>query len=162
MSNGAEENAALSPPPAGPVETPVPAPPAAPRGADAEVRLDKWLHVARVYKTRTLAGKACELSRVQVNGQVAKASRHLKVGDTVDAQVGDWKRKLVVRFLRDKPVSKAEALLLFEDLSGPRPVLDAAERAMRKAPVSREKGAGRPTKKDRRDLQRARFTPPEE
>jgi ribosome-associated heat shock protein Hsp15 len=126
---------------------------------DADVRLDKWLQVARVYKTRTDAGKACELGRVSVNGQVAKASRQLKVGDTVETQVGDWKRKLVVKVLRDKPVAKAEAPLLFEDLSGPRPVMDAAERAMRRAPVLRDKGAGRPTKKDRRDLRKALFEP---
>ncbi len=61
--------------------------------------------------------------------------------------MADWKRVLVVKLLVDKPVAKAEAPLLFQDLSGPRPQLDAMERLMRRAPVARDKGAGRPTKK---------------
>lgn len=129
--------------------------------AEAEVRLDKWLQVARVYKTRALANKACELGRVEVNGQPAKAHRHLRVDDKIEVRLGDWRRILVVKILRDKPVPKAEAASLFEDLSGPRPQMDAAERMMRRAPVLRDKGAGRPTKKDRRDLKKAHFSPEE-
>ncbi len=145
---------ALSPAPAPPSPAPAPAP--LPRGSDVEVRLDKWLVVARIFKTRTLATKACELGRVEVNGQVAKPSRQLRLGDKIETQAGDWKRILTVKALRDKPLPKAEAALLFEDHSGPRPELDPMHRLMRRAPVMREKGAGRPTKKDRRDLQRAR------
>ena len=152
-------SAAGSPPPAA---APSPAPTPTVVASEGAVRLDKWLQVARVYKTRTLATKACELGRVQVNGQVAKPSRHLRLDDKIEVKVGDWQRQLVVKILRDKPVAKAEAVQLFEDLSGPRPQLDAVERLMRRAPVLREKGAGRPTKKDRRDLQRARFSPEEE
>ena len=129
--------------------------------AEAGVRLDKWLQVARVYKTRALANKACELGRVEVNGQPAKAHRHLRVDDKIEVRLADWRRVLVVKILRDKPVPKAEAATLFEDLSGPRPQMDAAERLMRRAPVLRDKGAGRPTKKDRRDLSKARFSPEE-
>lgn len=137
---------------------PQPAPPRAlPRGGDVDVRLDKWLHVARIFKTRTIATKACELSRVQVNGQVAKASRQVRLEDKIETVTFDWKRVLIVKALRDKPVPKAEAALLFEDLSGPRPEADPLKRLMRRAPVTRDKGAGRPTKKDRRDLQQARF-----
>ena len=140
--------------------TPAPqpaAPRAQPRGSDVEVRLDKWLHVARIFKTRTIATKACELSRVQVNGQVAKASRQVRLEDKIETVTFDWKRLLIVKALRDKPVPKAEAALLYEDLSGPRPEADPVKRLMRRAPVTRDKGAGRPTKKDRRDLQKARF-----
>lgn len=159
--SAAEADSSVAAPP--PAAAPAPEKPAAParRGPEIEVRLDKWLQVARVYKTRTLAGKACELGRVQVNGQVAKQSRQVRIGDKLEAKVGDWNRVLVVKELRDKPVAKAEAATLFDDLSGPRPELDPLQRLMRRAPVSREKGAGRPTKKDRRDLQRAR-TPGEE
>lgn len=140
---------------AAPVESPAPAPSFQPLKPDLEVRLDKWLQVARVFKTRTLSGKACELGRVQVNGQVAKASRQVRLEDKIETQIGDWKRVLIVKDLRDKPVAKAEAATLFEDQSGPRPESDPMHRLMRRAPVTREKGAGRPTKKDRRDLQRA-------
>ena len=117
------------------------------------VRLDKWLHVARAFKTRSQATHACDLGRVTVNGQPAKPHRHLAVGDRVEVAVGEWTRTLVVRELRDRPVAKAEAAALYEDLSPPRPVLDPLERLLRRPPAPREKGAGRPTKKERRDLE---------
>jgi ribosome-associated heat shock protein Hsp15 len=117
------------------------------------VRLDKWLHVARAFKTRTQATHACELGRVTLNGQPAKPHRHLAVGDRVEVSLGDWTRILVVKELRDRPVAKAAATQLYEDLSPPRPVLDPLERLLRRPPAPREKGAGRPTKKDRRELE---------
>lgn len=119
----------------------------------AGVRLDKWLHVARVYKTRTLAAKACDLSRVRVNGVVVKPHRELKLGDRVEAEVAsEWTRILVVRELADKTLPKTEVPRLFEDLSPPRPGPDPYARALRRPPVQREKGAGRPTKKERRAI----------
>ncbi len=122
----------------------------------AAVRLDKWLHVSRVFKTRSKATKACGLSRVKVNGMTAKAHRNLALEDRVEAEIGDWTRVLVVKELRDKPLPKAEAPRLYEDLSPPRPVPDEFERMMRRRPVAREKGAGRPSKKERRELERLR------
>lgn len=120
------------------------------------VRLDKWLQVARMFKTRTQATHACELGRVQVNGQNAKAHRHLSLGDRVELMQGDWPRVLVVRELVDRPVAKALAPTLFEDLSPPRPEpeADPLRRLMRRPPSLREAGAGRPTKRDRRDIER--------
>ena len=118
------------------------------------VRLDKWLQVARVFKTRTQATHACDLGRVRVNGMPAKPHRNLAVGDRVEVEIGDWTRILLVRELRDRPVAKAEAASLYEDQSPPRPVLDPFERLMRRPPVLREAGAGRPTKKDRREQER--------
>src|SRR5215208_239757 len=79
------------------------------------VRLDKWLQVARVFKTRTQSTHACDLGRVRVNGQPAKPHRNLAVGDRVEVEIGDWTRILLVRELRDRPVPKAEAASLFED-----------------------------------------------
>src|SRR5688572_28969902 len=117
------------------------------------VRLDKWLQVARMFKTRTKATDACELGRVRVNGQLAKAHRHLALEDRVELEQGDWQRILIVKELRDKPLPKADASSLYEDLSPPRPVLDPLDRLMRRPPVLRERGAGRPTKKDRRDME---------
>jgi ribosome-associated heat shock protein Hsp15 len=118
------------------------------------VRLDKWLQVARVFKTRTQATHACDLGRVRVNGMPAKPHRHLAVGDRVEVEIGDWTRVLLVRELRDRPLPKAEAASLYEDQSPPRPVPDALERLLRRPPVLREAGAGRPTKKDRREQER--------
>ena len=130
-------------------------PEASPTGTvDSTVRLDKWLQVARAFKTRTQATRACTLGRVQVNGERAKPHRSLHVDDKVEIDLGDWQRILVVRELRDRPVAKAEAAKLYEDLSGPRPKLDAIDRAMRGPGVRREKGAGRPTKQERRAMER--------
>lgn len=120
-----------------------------------DVRLDKWLQVARVFKTRSQATRACNLSRVRVNGTVAKPHRSVAVGDRIEVEKGDWKRIVVVTELRDRPVPKAEAATLYEDQSPPRP-RDPLERLLRRPPVSREKGAGRPTKKERRELDRWR------
>src|SRR3954454_12757355 len=118
------------------------------------VRLDKWLHVARVFKTRTQATHAVDLNRVRVNGQPAKPHRNLVAGDRIEVGFGGGRRRLMVRELRQKPVSKEEARTLFEDLSPPRPESDPIQRLMRRPPALREKGAGRPTKKERRDMDR--------
>ncbi len=120
------------------------------------VRLDKWLYVARVYKTRSLAKRACDLGRVRVDGVPAKPHRVLAVGDKVEAKVGDWQRVLVVQELRDKPMPKKEVPRLFDDQSPPRPQLSELERLMRRAPAVRDRGLGRPSKKERRELERLR------
>ncbi len=119
----------------------------------ATVRLDKWLQVARIFKTRSQAARACTLNRVRVNGLSAKPHRILSLEDRIEVELRDWQRILIVKGLRDKSVAKAEARLLYEDQSPPRPKLDPIERIMRQAPVSREKGKGRPTKKERRLLE---------
>lgn len=126
------------------------------------VRLDKWLQVARMYKTRTQATHACDLGRVKVNGQQAKPHRQLAPGDRVELLQGDWERVLIVKELRDRPVPKAEAAGLYEDQSPPRPAPDALARLMRRPPALREAGAGRPTKKERRDMERWSEAGPEE
>jgi ribosome-associated heat shock protein Hsp15 len=118
------------------------------------VRLDKWLQVARVFKTRTQATHAVDLNRVRVNGQTAKPHRNLVPGDRIEVEAGDWNRVLIVKELRDKPVPKEEARTLYEDLSPPRPDSDPLQRLLRRPPVQRERGAGRPTKKERRDMER--------
>jgi len=118
------------------------------------VRLDKWLQVARMFKTRTQATHACDLGRVRVNGQSAKPHRQLVPGDRIELAQGDWERVLIVKELRDRPVPKAEAPGLYEDQSPPRPVADPLARLMRRPLAQREAGAGRPTKKERRELDR--------
>lgn len=118
------------------------------------VRLDKWLHVARVFKTRSLATRACQLSRVRVNGVAVKPHRPLALGDRVEAEISpDWTRVLVVRELCERTLPKAEVPRLFEDLSPPRVSADPVERALRRPPVRRAAGAGRPTKRERRKIE---------
>ena len=124
------------------------------------IRLDKWLQVARVFKTRSQATRACTLSRVKVNNQTAKAHRNLELEDKVEVQMnlqsGDWSRILLVKELRDKILPKKEASRIYEDISPPKPTLDPLERMMRRAPVIRERGMGRPSKKERREMEKFR------
>jgi ribosome-associated heat shock protein Hsp15 len=106
-----------------------------------------------MFKTRTQATHACDLGRVKVNGQPAKPHRHLAPGDRIELEQGDWERVLIVKELKDKPVPKAEAPTLYEDQSPPRPAPDPMARLMRRPPVLRDPGSGRPTKKERRDIE---------
>jgi len=121
-------------------------------GEPASVRLDRWLWAARCYKTRSLAQAACEGGKVDVNGQAAKPARGLRIGDRLRLTVGEWRRELVVRGLSQRRGPAAVARILYEDLSPPPP-----PRAQRLPPaVARPPGWGRPTKRERRLLDRIR------
>ena len=121
------------------------------------VRLDKWLQVARVFKTRSQATRACGLGRVRVNDQLVKPHRNLAIGDRVDVDLrNDRRRILIVKELHDRPLPKAEVPRLFDDQSPPPVELDPLERLMRRSPMRREPGSGRPTKRDRREIDRFR------
>jgi ribosome-associated heat shock protein Hsp15 len=119
-----------------------------------EVRLDKWLQIARIFKTRTQAADACSAGRVALNGAASKPHRNLRVGDRIEIERDDWTRILIVKELRDRPVSKAQARELYEDQSPPRPQLDPLEQLLRRPPVLRPRGSGRPTKRERRQIGR--------
>ncbi len=95
-----------------------------------------------------------DLNRVRVNGQAAKPHRNLVPGDRIEIVQGDWIRVLVVKELREKQCSKEEARTLYEDLSPARPEADPMKRLMMRPPALRDRGAGRPTKKERRDMER--------
>lgn len=116
------------------------------------VRLDRWLWAARFYKSRSLAHTACTGGKVDVNGQAAKPSRPLRPGDRVQITVGEWRRELVVRSLSARRGPATEARLLYEDFSPPPP-----PRSRRlPPPIGRPPGFGRPTKRERRHLDRLR------
>jgi ribosome-associated heat shock protein Hsp15 len=115
------------------------------------VRLDRWLWAARFYKSRSLAHAACEGGKVDVNGRAAKPARDVRVGDQVHVTLGEWRRELVVRALSERRGPATEARALYEDLSPPPP-----PRGRRALPVVRAPGLGRPTKRERRLLDRLR------
>jgi len=118
------------------------------------VRLDRWLKAARVFKTRTQAQEACSGGRVKVNGVSVKPHKPVDVEDRIDVSFGDWTRTLVIKKLAERPVAKALARELFEDFSQPRPKLDLIDRIMREGTEQRERGKGRPTKRERREIGR--------
>lgn len=122
--------------------------------AQSSTRLDKWLWAARCFKTRTRATDACAAGHVRVNGDIAKAARAVRVGDLVVAQTDGGERTLKVLGLDDVRGPATEARLLYEDLTPP-PVPKDKRLAWLDEPVGeREPGAGRPTKRDRRALDR--------
>ena len=95
--------------------------------AAASVRLDIWLDVACLYKTRSEAQKACRTGKVSVNGQPAQGKRQVRAGDelVVSRQFGR-KQRFVVKAVADRNVSKADARLLYEDLT-PKPTAEEIE-----------------------------------
>jgi ribosome-associated heat shock protein Hsp15 len=116
-----------------------------------KVRVDRWLWAVRLTKTRSGAAQACRAGHVQVNGARAKPASTVKAGDTVRARVGDRERVVeVVRLIEHRVGAELAATCLL-DKSPPPPARDPLDRAGRRPP-----GMGRPTKRDRRQLDRTR------
>ena len=115
-------------------------------------RVDRWLWAVRIYKTRSLATDACRGGHVKVNGATAKPATTVTVGDRVETFVGDRERVLEVVGVIDKRVSAPAAAVCLVDHSPPAP-----QREQRLVPLfSRDPGTGRPTKRERRALDRFR------
>jgi len=116
------------------------------------VRLDKWLWAARVFKTRSVAATACDGGKVDVNEQSAKPAKALRAGDVVRVTLPQGRRRVLkVAALDDRRGSATIARTLYEDLTPPEP-----PRPRWGAPPARVPGAGRPTKRERRALDRLR------
>ena len=112
-----------------------------------ETRVDRWLGSVRVFKTRTDATEACKGGHVKVNGAAAKPATTVRVGDRVEAFVGGRQRILEIVQVIDKRVGAPLAAAALVDHSPPPPPRDPA-------PLFRDVGTGRPTKRDRRQLDR--------
>jgi ribosome-associated heat shock protein Hsp15 len=115
------------------------------------VRVDRWLWAVRLFPTRTAASAACDGGHVKVNGASAKPATKIKVGDLLDVPGTDQKRKIEVVGLIEKRVGAVVAVTLLTDHT---PKLTAE--ATPAVTFQRDRGAGRPTKKDRRELDRLR------
>ena len=124
---------------------------------DDAARLDIWLDVACLFKTRSQAQNACTKGRVTVNGDRGKPHRLVRPGDEVVITFpGGWRRILAVREVESNHVPKARARELYEDRT-PKPTAEEMElRRMQRlsAPPPRPKGLGAPKKKERRQLRR--------
>ena len=120
---------------------------------DDDVRLDKWLWAARLFKTRSLAAAEVERGRVTVNGQAAKPARALRVGDRLQVRQGPLQRELVVRALSRVRGPAPQAQLLYQETPKS---LAARQRASEQRRLGAEPALaieqGRPTKRDRRRL----------
>ncbi len=121
--------------------------------AAAGLRLDKWLWAARFFKTRALAVEEIGKGRVQINGQAAKASRELKLGDRVRLRQGVVEREVWVRGLSHIRGPAPQAQALYEETPESLLLRERAAEARRLAPEPAQTIAqGRPTKLDRRRL----------
>ena len=120
------------------------------------VRIDKWLWAARFFKPRALASRACDLGRVQSNGIDSKPSRHVQAGDRLNINTGVSLYEIEVLALSEMrgPAAAAQALYTETPASIERRRLAAEER--KAAPRFDSAFAGRPSKRDRRELDRFR------
>lgn len=118
--------------------------------AEPSARVDVWAWSARFYKTRSLATAACKAGHVRVNGERAKPAQPVRVGDEVRVQT-DREHTVLVRGILTKRVSAPLAAAAYDDQTPALP-----PRVERPAAVTRERGSGRPTKRQRRELDRLR------
>jgi ribosome-associated heat shock protein Hsp15 len=115
-----------------------------------KTRIDKWLWTVRIFKTRTMAGESCTKGRVLVNGLPAKASKDIKIGDTIIVR----KPPVVYSYLvKGIPGSRLSPKLV-TDYMDDQTSIEELDKLKIKDVIffKRDRGAGRPTKKDRRQM----------
>jgi ribosome-associated heat shock protein Hsp15 len=125
-------------------------------GDTLKVRLDKWLWAARFYKTRALAATAIETGKVEVNGERAKRAKQLQVGDSLKIRNGPYQHLIIVRALSESRGPAPVAAKLYEETEESRKAREAMQLQVKIARAVPGYDRGRPTKKDRRDLERVR------
>jgi ribosome-associated heat shock protein Hsp15 len=121
-----------------------------------KVRLDKWLWAARFYKTRSLAADAVETGKVEVNGERAKRAKQLQIGDSLRIRLGPYHHVVVVRGLSERRGPASVAVTLYEETAEGRKAREAMQLQVKAAQSMSGYESGRPTKKDRRDIERLR------
>ncbi len=119
------------------------------------IRLDVWLDVACLFRTRSEAQRACSGGKIEMNGQPAKPNRLVRVGD--DLAIGrpyGRRQRVVVRALADRHVAKAEARLLYEDLTPPATAEEIAMRRLERSYRATMTPSNTPDKRQRRALRK--------
>lgn len=115
------------------------------------MRIDKYLWCTRYCKTRSIATNACKKGHVKVNGQIVKPSRDVYATDKIEFRKNQIKYQLIVNDLPESRVGAKIVNLYITDIT-PKDAFDAVEMLKYSKDYYRKKGAGRPTKKDRRDI----------
>lgn len=116
------------------------------------VRVDKWLWAVRLFKTRTLATEACRAGHVTSNGENVKPAREIKIGETYNVRINPIVRTVKVLALLEKRVGPKLVDQYMEDQTPASEYLKQMA-ARENSLLKREKGAGRPTKRDRRQIE---------
>jgi len=117
-----------------------------------KLRIDKYLWSIRLFKTRTMAAAACDLGKVKFNGGPAKASRHVSVGDEYEVKTENKRWRIKVTALLDHRVKYEEAAKFYVDITPAEEVQRLQYQASAFHTGKRQSKIGRPTKKERRDL----------
>lgn len=116
-----------------------------------QVRIDKWVWAVRIFKTRSQATEACKKGHIIIDNLPVKPSRQVHLGEIIQVKKPPYTRRFKVLALAEKRMSASLVQSFAEDVTPPEELaLQEIHKNMRW--ISREKGAGRPTKKDRRDL----------
>jgi ribosome-associated heat shock protein Hsp15 len=124
--------------------------------SDDRVRLDKWLWAARFYKTRSLAADAIASGKVEVNGDRAKRARPVQQGDEIRIRQGPYHHTVVVRELSGRRGPAAEAAGLYQETEESRKGREALALQLKTMHQAFVPEKGRPTKKQRREIDRLR------
>ena len=123
-----------------------------------EVRIDKWMWATRIFKTRTIAAEACKKNRVMINGVNVKPSRMIKVGEVIQVRKPPITFSFKVLDLTERRMGAKLVPDYLENVTTP-DQYELLEMSKISGFINRAKGTGRPTKKDRRELED--FTAPE-
>ena len=122
----------------------------------SETRIDKWLWAARFYKTRSLATDGVSGGKIEINGEHVKPSKMVKTGDLVRIRIGPVEYLVIVKAIGERRGSAPAAQALYDETPESKALREkiAAQRRFASPPAYEEKG--KPTKKDRRDMDRWR------
>jgi ribosome-associated heat shock protein Hsp15 len=116
-----------------------------------KLRIDKYLWSIRVFKTRTMASEACKAGRVKLDGNNIKPSHEVKVGEVYQVSKGPERRVIKVTGLLESRTDAKTAVMFYEDIT-PIEQTQAFKSAFHAPVLTRDRGAGRPTKRDRREI----------
>ena len=120
----------------------------------ARVRIDKWLWAARFYKTRGLSAEAIDSGKIEVNGERAKRARLVQAGDRIRIRSGPYEHIVLVKDVSERRGSAPIAQALYEEDAESRKAREAMAAHVRAMNAGTWNDSGRPTKKDRRDIER--------
>jgi ribosome-associated heat shock protein Hsp15 len=122
------------------------------------MRIDKWLKMARIFKSREEASRACDLGRVKLNGYEAKPSKEVKTGDEIVVKVENFYRTLTIKELPTRGLSAKDAKLVYDEKTPDLPpeIIELMKYQAAEDRRRQREMRGRPTKKSRRELDRWR------
>ena len=117
-----------------------------------KIRIDKWMWAVRLFKTRSMAADFCERGRVKINEQAVKASRSVKIGEVIIIHQGSFQKQLKVLQLTEKRMNAPLVKDFLEDITSPEEMEKFRLHKLAAASYNLQ-GKGRPTKKDRREME---------